>query len=733
MAEMDPNNTLNISNKASEQKSNEKVVSNNILTETKDSFNEVNGHNIKNIIKLSLYLPFYILKHLIKPWLILQNIKRILNIYQNQGLNQVYQTILKKISHLQHNKTKYGLHKLFYIPKRIFYIIKKLQIIYRYEGFKGINKRLMIILKYKNRKLSQYNEWFNKYEIITDNIRYKIKKKIAAASYKPLISVLMPTYNSNKKFLTETIESVRNQIYENWELCIADDASTQEDIKQLLKDYMALDKRIKVVFREQNGHISEASNSALQLVIGDFIAFLDHDDRLPEHALYMVMEEINKNPEADLIYSDEDKIDSENNHFDPHFKPDWNPILLLSMNYLSHLTVCRASLVKEVGGFRSDFNGSQDYDLFLRIINKTNPKNICHIPHILYHWRAVAGSTAASISYKEYTLESASKAVANYLEYKGIKAQVKRHDKLPYNRFIFELPFNIPKVAIIIPTYDKIELLSVAIKSILQYEKYYPNFEIIIINNNSRQPETYDYFNKIKENKKVKVINYNIPFNWSKINNYGVKQTDAEIFCFMNNDIKVISPEWLKEMVSYFVYPNIAAVGAKLYYPNDSIQHAGVVLGIGGTAGHIFKNYKRYEAGYFSRLLLPQNYSAVTGACLMVDRKAYEHLDGFDEELPIAFNDVDFSIRLIKAGYQIVWTPHAEMYHYESASRGSDQAPDKIATFQAATTYMLNKHADLINRDPAFNPNLSLTTEDIMLAFPPYTKKPWQEKAAFTI
>ena len=540
----------------------------------------------------------------------------------------------------------------------------------------------------------------------------------------PLISVVMPVYNPPVKLLCEAIESVLSQTYENWELCIADDCSTKGYVKSILEKYQRKDKRIKVVFRKENGHISEASNSAIKIAEGEWVALLDHDDLLAPHALFCVVDAINKNPESKLIYSDEDKIDLEGQRLDPYFKCDWNHELFLSHNLITHLGVYKHDILNEIGAFRTDYDGAQDYDLALRFISRVEQDQIIHIPQILYHWRAIPGSTAMSADEKPYAMLAGEKALNDYLHSQKIDA-VAELIGIGY-RVRYALPTPSPCVSIIIPTRNAKLLVEQCINSIQKLTTY-QNYEIILIDNGSDEQESIDYFAELSTNKCIRVIRDDRPFNYSALNNAAVKQSNGSVIVLLNNDIEVISPDWLEELVSLALQPDIGAVGAKLYYPDDTLQHGGVVLGLGGLAAHAHWKFPRSSFGYVGRAALRSNFSAVTAACLAVKKDHYESVGGLEEEgLAVAYNDVDFCLKLYKKGLRNIWTPFAELYHYESATRGYETTPEKIIRFENEKIFMLEKWKDVIGSDPAYSPNLTLDAADFSYAFPPRVKKPWR-------
>jgi len=561
---------------------------------------------------------------------------------------------------------------------------------------------------------------------LTDLDRAAIKRHIRALATTPLISVLMPVYNPNVRHLREAIESVRAQLYEKWELCIADDASTEPEVVRVLKEFAEADSRIKISLRDRNGHISEASNSALALATGDYLALLDQDDLLPEQALYYVAVELAACPDAVLLYSDEDKIDDSGQRREPYHKPDWNYRLLLSQNYVSHLGVYRADLVRRLDGFRKGFEGSQDHDLTLRVIEHAQPHQIRHVPEILYHWRTTPGSTAIDPRAKDYAWSSGRKAVADHLERIGVRATVGPATVGAFYRVHYELPANLPLVSIIIPTRDQGALLRQCVESI-RFKSTYPSYEIIVVDNQSVESDAREYLESIGKLSSVSVIQYDKPFNYSAINNLAVRHARGEVVCLLNNDTEVITPDWIEQMLGLLLQSNAAVVGARLLYPDGSVQHAGVIIGVGGVANHAHLGFSRNDPGYFGRAWLAQEYSAVTGACLMTRKATYQELGGLDEtNLPVAFNDVDFCLRAREEGYRVIWTPYAELYHHESRSRGKDESPEKRKRFEREIAFMRRRWATPIENDPYYNPNLSYQRPDFSLSHAPRTLKPWK-------
>jgi glycosyltransferase involved in cell wall biosynthesis len=568
---------------------------------------------------------------------------------------------------------------------------------------------------YKN----TYKDWLKLYDPdpMDDQTRAEMRRRIGSMAETPLISIVMPCYNTNPVWLRDAIESVRRQIYPHWELCIADDASPSVETREVLTEYTTSDSRVKVVFRPQNGHIVEASNSALKLVSGKWIALMDHDDLISEHALFWIADCINRNPDAQLIYSDEDKIDENGVRSAPYFKSDWNIDLFYSQNMFSHLGVLRTDLVTSVGGFRSGMQGSQDWDLVLRCVERVQSSQVLHVPRVLYHWRIHADSTAHSPDAKPYAAIAGEKAINDHLEREGLNGRAE-YIGTGY-RVRYALPANLPLVSLIIPTRNGLELLRQCVDSILARTSY-DNYEITIVDNGSDDRGTLDYFESFRDSDLVRVIRDDREFNYSALNNMAVTHAKGELVGLINNDIEVISPEWLSEMVSLAIQPGVGAVGAKLWYPDRTIQHGGVVLGVGGVASHAHKGSPEGDNGYFGRAHLIQSFSAVTAACLVIKKDRYLAVNGLDEEnLKVAFNDVDFCLRLREAGYRNIWTPYAELFHHESATRGADSTPEKQERFTREVNFMLARWESLIKADPAYSPNLTLAADDFSYAWPP--------------
>ncbi|KVC66623.1 glycosyl transferase family 2 [Burkholderia stagnalis] len=590
------------------------------------------------------------------------------------------------------------------------------------EGINGLRARLSRLSKSAGladgTSLDElYHAWIDRYDTLTEQKRNQALAEMAHFQSAPLISIVVPTYNSDAHFLQAMIESVRQQLYPNWELCIADDASTSESVKQVLEAARAQDERIKVVYRTENGHISEASNSALAIANGQFVALLDHDDVLPAHALFMAVKYMNRYPRARMFYSDEDKLSVDGKRTSPYFKSDWNPQLFLAQNMFSHFGIYETALAREAGGFRKGFEGSQDYDLALRCVELAGHDSVVHIPHVLYHWRVAPGSTASSGSEKPYALLAAIRALEEHLARTHTRATVEHPcDQHSTLRVRYALPQPAPKISILIPTRDGLSLIKQCIDSIFAKTNY-PDYEIIVIDNGSVKSETLTYFESLKSEPRIRVIRDDSPFNYSALNNRAAALATGDYLCLLNNDIEIISPEWLDELVGIASQPGNGAVGAALWYPNDTLQHGGVVIGLGGVAGHMHTLLPRGGFGYFCRAAAAQNLSAVTAACLVIRKSIYMEVGGLNEELAVAFNDVDFCLRVREAGYRNVWTPFAELYHHESATRGSDMDPDKYQRFVGEVRWMEQRWGDHLELDPAYNPNLTLSGHDAPFAF----------------
>lgn len=595
-------------------------------------------------------------------------------------------------------------------------ILRKSHARYKKHGIKGMKDRLdkeyyALYPNHTRKKVDThklYQNWIllNEQSILqTEHLKYT-----------PLISIITPTYNTDVKYLKKMFESVLAQTYTHWELCIADDASSDKNTLNLIRKYEREHANIKVIYRKTNGHISEASNSALSIATGKYLAFLDHDDTLAPNALYEMVKKLNTDPKLKLIYSDEDKIDENDNRTNPHFKSGWNPDMFFSQNYICHLTFIKKDVVDAIGGFRKGYEGSQDYDLLLRALNHISYEEIDRVEKVLYHWRAIKGSTAYGTGEKEYAHMAGLKALQDYFAKKDKNIIVE--DGLLPNTYKVNYPLpaaGYPLASIIIPTRNGHGILTKCIESI-QAKTLYPNYEIIVVDNETTCKKTLSYFEKIKTYQNLTILEYHKPFNYSAINNYAAKHAKGEVIVLMNNDVEVISQGWLTEMMQHAIREEIGAVGAKLYYSNDTIQHAGVVLGIGGVAGHSHKYFPKNIHGYFSRINIIQNYSAVTAACLAVRKKLYEEVGGLEEEhLKVAFNDVDFCLKLLEKGYRNLWTPYVELYHHESISRGRDESEEKRERFMSEVTHMKNKWKSKLEADILYNRNLTNKHENFGL------------------
>lgn len=600
--------------------------------------------------------------------------------------------------------------------------LRKARNLWRSEGLQGLLRGYHHVATRSSdsgyRERNDYQKWISEFEAAEALPIPDIEQDIQALPSKPLLSVVMPVYNANITWLEEAIESVRTQQYENWELCIADDHSSDPAVVRYLEEKQEEDPRVKVVFRKENGHISAASNSALSIASGDWILLLDQDDLLGGQALYRVAKAICENPDAKLFYSDEDKVDGAGERHSPYFKCDWNRSLLYSQNMICHLGIYRRDIVNLVGGFREGFEGAQDHDLVLRFIERIDDSQIVHIPRVLYHWRVHSASTAGGSDAKPYAVKAGVRAIQEHLDRMGAPAKV-TSDAYGY-RVRYLLPETLPLVSLIIPTRNGLELVRTCIESIV-HKTTYPNYEIILVDNGSDDPECLEYFGNIESRYSfVRVKRDDRPFNYSALNNAAVSEANGQIIGLINNDIEVIEPDWLSEMVSIVVQPNVGAVGAKLLYPDNTVQHAGVVIGMGGVAGHVHLNYPCDDVGYFCRLNVTSEYSAVTAACLVVKKSDFDQVGGLNEnDLTVAFNDVDFCLKLKDIGLRNVWSPHALLYHHESATRGYEDSPEKVARFNREASYMASVWGKYIAHDPCYSPNLSLNSSDFSLAWPP--------------
>lgn len=536
-------------------------------------------------------------------------------------------------------------------------------------------------------------------------------------------SIIVPVYNSKPEWLENLFNSVVNQTYGNWQLVLVDDDSPNEATKAKLSALAKYDKRVAVIWRESNGHIVRATNDGLKRAKGNFVLFLDHDDCLSPHALNELAHSIQRNPSAKLIYSDEDLMTECGQRQLPHFKSGWNPDLLLSHNYITHIACYPKYFVEELGGLSEGLDGAQDYDLVLRATARLTPKEIVHIPKVLYHWRMVEGSTASQASAKNYATVAGLKALQSYMQSQQMEAQVSDGSLTNYYTVSWPLPAVLPKISVIIPTKDGLEVLKPCIDSIVATANY-PNLEIVIIDNGSEKAETINYLSSLTpkmeqgENQEpidVIVVKDEGDFNFSRLMNLGASTATGGILLLLNNDVEAIAEGWLQAMLRHACREDIGCVGAKLLYPDLTIQHAGVILGLGGYAAHSHRGLPRNLPGYFGRAQITQNLSAVTAACLMVKKTVFESVEGFDESFKVAYNDVDFCIRVMQSGVRNIYVPEAELIHHESKTRGEDVSPEKRHRFDGEKQRLLERWCDLLRDDPYYNPNLTRSREDFSL------------------
>ena len=589
-----------------------------------------------------------------------------------------------------------------------------------------------IIRFIKNEKELQYGDyggWIKYNEPKDADLKIQMKRKF---DFEPKISVVVPMYNTKEKFFKELIKCMMDQTYSNWELCLADGSPKQNDN---LKKYYEQDKRIKYKYLDGNLGIAGNSNAAIGMATGDYIALLDHDDVLADYALYEIVYNLNKFPNAEFLYSDEDKIDENGNRYDAYFKPDIAPDTLRCQNYICHFSVFKKELMEKLGGFRENYDGAQDYDIFLRMLEITDSKNISHVPKILYHWRVHNESTAKlNSNAKNYAFEAGKKAIEDHIKRVGLEGTVSKGCIDGIYRIDYKV-IGEPKVSIVIPNKDGKDILEVCINSIFE-KSTYKNFEIVITENNSETNEIYGYYKTLLKNDKIKIVNYNTGkrieteeecsieytnknrrevkpgFNYSAIINFGVKNTTGEYVVQLNNDTELITPNWLELMLGFCQRKDVGAVGVKLYYQDETIQHAGIIVGIGGIAGNRFKSIPKSGHGYFAKESMIENLSAVTAACIMTPKSIYEEVGWMDEGLAVAFNDVDFCLKIREKGYLVVYNPFIEFWHYESKTRGQEDSPAKIKRFQGEMSRFEQRWPEILDSgDPYYNINLSLDTE----------------------
>ncbi len=581
------------------------------------------------------------------------------------------------------------------------------------KGFKYLIKKgpLFVLAQIRNKIVFKIRKYTRKYGVLSSQqIKYQKEYNFDKNTK---FSILVPLYNTPIKYLTDMIDSVLEQTYDNWELCLADasDKNTEE-ISNICKNYCQKDSRIKYK-KIENKSIPENTNVCCDMSTGDYIVLFDHDDILSKGALFEIAKVID-DKNSDYIYTDEALFTNKiKKPLAVHFKPDFSPDTLRSYNYICHLSAFKRDLFYEVGKFREDYNGSQDYDLALRLSEKA--KNIVHIDKVLYFWRVHQNSVSSGADAKPYTIISAKKALKDHLERVGLKGEVLDSKDPSTYKIKYDIMGN-PKISILIPNKDHINDLKVCLDSIYK-KSTYKNFEIVIVENNSEEKETFEYYETIKEkHKNLKVINYKGKFNYSKINNFGVEHCTGEYILLLNNDVEVLTDNWLEEMLMFAQREDVGAVGCKLYYPDDMIQHAGVIVGLGGVAGHSHKRFDRNSSGYMFRLNVAQNLSACTAACLMMKKSVFNEINGFDEKFEVAFNDVDLCLRIRELGKLIVYTPYSELYHYESISRGDEDTPEKIKRFQGEINRFKDRWKDFLEKgDPYYNSNLTLDREDFSI------------------
>lgn len=594
---------------------------------------------------------------------------------------------------------------------------------YRYLKRHGLKQFLIRLIERFQSQDIDYETWFGLNKVPEG----ELERQKSVVFEKPVkISIVVPLYQTPERFLREMIESVCNQTYGNWELCLADASPLADGDKTLgegrkesrttkltgiVKEYMEKDDRIRYRILEKNGGISENTNEAIKMATGDFVGLLDHDDLLERDALYEIMEKIAKNDETDVVYTDEDKINRKGTkHLIPNMKPDFNLDLLRSNNYICHFLVVRKSIIDQVGGFRKEFDGAQDYDFTFRCTEAA--RVVAHVPRVLYHWRTHSGSTSDNPDSKMYAFDAGKRAVEAHLARMKVEAKVEETDDLGYYRIRYQLK-ETPMVSILIPNKDQKESLQKCLQSIWEKTEY-ENYEILIVENNSTKEETFAYYKEIDKKNRVRVLYWDREFNYSAINNFAAREAKGEYLLLLNNDTEVITKGWIKELLSNCARKEVGMVGAKLYFPDNTIQSAGTIIGLGGLADHAFVNMSRKRAGYMHRASIQMNLSGVTAACAMVKRSVYEEVGGLEEKLSVAFNDVDLGLKIVTAGYLIVYDPFVELYHYESRSRGVDD--EKRERHKKEVQYAQEKWKDFLEAgDPCYSPNLTLSKHNFSL------------------
>lgn len=574
---------------------------------------------------------------------------------------------------------------------------------FRYLKHYGLKEFLVRLQERMEPEEVPYGPWYEKHKRTEQELKKQSEKRFKE---NVLISVAVPVYHTGELFLRQMIESVMDQSYKNWELCIVNAGPDDEKVREILNEYAEKDRRIRVRELAENEGIGKNTNRAFEMAEGEYVALLDHDDLLAPDALFEVACAIERS-HPDIIYSDEDKVSGENlEHTQPHFKPDFNIDLLRANNYICHLLVIRKTLIDKVGGFREGFDGAQDHDFIFRCSD--NADIIVHIPRILYHWRTHQASTADNPASKLYAYEAGIRAVRENIERNGEEAEVTHTKDYGFYKVVYKVRRR-SLVSIIILNKDNKDTLKKCIDSVLT-KTTYDNYEIIIVENNSTQQETFDYYKELEKNSRIRVIKWEKEFNFSAINNYAAKSANGEYLLFLNNDIEVRSADWIDGMLGNAQRKDVGIVGCRLLYPDNTIQHAGVIIGIGGIAGHAFTNLPAARSGYMHRASTQVDYSAVTAACMMISKKLFEEVGGFEEKLTVAFNDIDLCLRVREKGYLVVYDAYVEMIHYESKTRGSEDSKEKVRRFQDEIEYMRTRWIDILKQgDPYYNPNLTLS------------------------
>ncbi|MFR3141616.1 MAG: glycosyltransferase family 2 protein [Lacrimispora saccharolytica] len=584
----------------------------------------------------------------------------------------------------------------------------------RYLKHFGLKEFLVRLSERMEPEEVPYGPWYEEHRAKPEELERQRKQSLAWENFSGgeksacVFSIAVPVFRTPAKFLCEMIESVRSQSFPFWELCLANADPEDREVAEILERYCREDRRIRVKNLKENKGISENTNAALAMARGEFVGLLDHDDLLAPDALYEMAARLEKDGGIDVFYTDEDKVTTDlSEHFQPHLKPDFNLDLLRSNNYICHFFVVRREIAERIGGFRPEFNGAQDYDFIFRCTEEA--EKIVHIPRILYHWRVHSASTADNPASKMYAYEAGKRAIEGNLERSGVRGVVSlRQD---YGFYDVHYPVEgEPLVSILIPNKDQKETLMHCIHSVLETSTW-KNLEILVIENNSEQEETFACYRELEKDPRIRILTYpGKTFNYSAINNFGVQQAKGEYLLFLNNDIEVITPDWIEQMLGNCQRPEVGIVGAKLYYPDNTIQHAGIIIGIGGIAGHAFLGLARAKSGYLHKASLQMDYSAVTAACMMMKAEAFRKAGGFEEKLTVAFNDVDLCLRTVEQGWLVVYDPHVEMYHYESKSRGAEDSEEKLRRFQQEIEFMRTRWIRLLkDGDPNYNPNLTLS------------------------